>query len=435
MHKTKCNLRIVNKPLKYSPILRQKQPRSNTSVTIVATSFIAGVCLCSPHAISAINHNRVFYHSGSLFGENHVRSGKTSWFGQLGYGHYRTGYNHHRWFDSGDNGRNASGLPQTVPGIALASRRTLGHWFEVELRGKLYKVRQIDVGPARWTGRTIDVNAALADLAGYTPRNFPTDSRIRFRYLGPHEPVPYDEGPKVASLGVEADFPTINRIPPKPKQHTFAELPGRIIGRMPYGLHPVLRYSMLEASKLLPTGYHIHFNNAARESSSVGHHSYHLKWDRLGALAVDVEIIDSHGHRIPNIKSPRNFAIYREFMQHTKKMQYEMFPDYRGRGRWGGYFTTGVSQDLMHYDLGPEHETAAGDWEHGLRRSYGYYGRPTDVGRGMGRIAAYTLPSAPGPFAIIPALAAVTTLPVTIPTRMALGMIEHHRHHRRRFRR
>jgi hypothetical protein len=132
-----------------------------------------------------------------------VRSGRMSWFGQYGYGRHSDGMHRHVWRDSGDNGINASGLPQTVPGIALMDRRTLGHWFEVELNGRVFLVRQVDVGPHPRTGRLIDINAPLCDMAGFTPHNFPTDRVAKWRYIGsPQQMVAMRQKPKLKQLAL-----------------------------------------------------------------------------------------------------------------------------------------------------------------------------------------------------------------------------------------
>jgi len=99
---------------------------------------------------------------------------KCSWFG------FAKG-----WHDTGDDGKNASGLPQSVPGIAFYCRATLGHYWRVVLpNGYTAVVRQVDIGPAPSTHRGIDINATLAALAGYKPANFPTNSIVKFTYLG-----------------------------------------------------------------------------------------------------------------------------------------------------------------------------------------------------------------------------------------------------------
>jgi len=418
MHRTDGNLKIVICPSRTSHIFGpQKKSGLSTSNTLLLTTLATGVCLCSPAAISAI-HREVFVMPGKLTGDD-VRAGKTSWFGQYGYGKYRDGMNNHVWRDRGDNGQTASGMPQTTPGIALPTRKHLKHWFEVELKGKKYTVQQTDVGPAKWTGRKIDINAPLADMAGWTPKNFPTDSVVKYRYLGPPGKMPQQDlpanvagvtAPKLALLEKQKqsvdlaekavtagmgkqhiDDMNLGLPPPVPKVKTLKDIPAKIVGKIPYGMHPVILKSMTEASKLLPDGWNVRFDNAKRNHSSVGSRSYHIKEDQYGALAVDIQLINN-GKKLPMLQSPKHFAVYRDFMHYTKKLQYELFPDYRGRGRWGGYFTSGVSQDLMHYDLGPERGTQAGNWEKGLKSGYRHFGLSGDVGKGMGTLAGFSLP-------------------------------------------
>jgi len=77
--------------------------------------------------------------------------------------------------------RQASGLPQSAPGIALPTRAGLGQQFDLTTpEGRTVHTRQTDVGPAAWTGRGVDVNAALASqLYPAGPRTFPTDGGFR----------------------------------------------------------------------------------------------------------------------------------------------------------------------------------------------------------------------------------------------------------------
>ena len=115
--------------------------------------------------------------------------GKMSWFGQFGIGKWGEGLSKYKWKDSEDNGQNASGLPQMTPGIAYMSNKTLKHWFKLTFpNGKTLIVRQIDIGPSVWTGKLIDVNAPCAEMAGYSPKTFPTGSVIRFQYMGSKQP-------------------------------------------------------------------------------------------------------------------------------------------------------------------------------------------------------------------------------------------------------
>lgn len=54
----------------------------------------------------------------------------------------------------------ALGLPDTVPGIAVARHDTLGGYFLMKTQGKTFVTRQVDYGPAGWTGRVWDMTAA-----------------------------------------------------------------------------------------------------------------------------------------------------------------------------------------------------------------------------------------------------------------------------------
>lgn len=76
--------------------------------------------------------------------------------------------------DYGDApGSNALGVSDTEQGIALPGRETLGDYYNVRIPGHRKELpelmRQTDIGPARWTGRGIDLSAAGAKNAGLTP--------------------------------------------------------------------------------------------------------------------------------------------------------------------------------------------------------------------------------------------------------------------------
>ena len=112
-----------------------------------------------------------------------VYYGQMSWFGWF--------EGKHDWDDHLDNGRNASGLAQSVPGIAYHNKDTIKHWWKLTFPNKkTVIVRQVDLGPAGWTGKIIDVNASLADMIGYSPRTFPTGKLILFQYINKEKP-PY----------------------------------------------------------------------------------------------------------------------------------------------------------------------------------------------------------------------------------------------------
>lgn len=103
-----------------------------------------------------------------------VYSGKGSWYSQLPqYG----------WVDREDRpGSNALGVPDEKQGIALPSRATLGQWFDVTFPdGQTHRLQQTDVGPAKWTGKGIDISAAAAHEAGYSPKNFPTGGNFTWK--------------------------------------------------------------------------------------------------------------------------------------------------------------------------------------------------------------------------------------------------------------
>lgn len=103
--------------------------------------------------------------AGGLF-----RSGRASWFG---------GAN-----DSMNTGT-ALGLPDTAPGIALLNQSTLGKYFRVvSPQGRWRKLRQIDIGPAAWTGKILDITSAALKYFGYNERNFPTGRGI-WKVYGP----------------------------------------------------------------------------------------------------------------------------------------------------------------------------------------------------------------------------------------------------------
>lgn len=77
----------------------------------------------------------------------------------------------------------ATGLSAaTTPGIALPSREGLGKMHEVTgPSGQKVMLPQIDIGPAKWTGRGIDISKAALAKLGYTEKNFPTDASFSHR--------------------------------------------------------------------------------------------------------------------------------------------------------------------------------------------------------------------------------------------------------------
>ena len=99
------------------------------------------------------------------------------------------------WVDTQDRpGSNALGVPDEQQGIALPTRDTLGQFFDVTFpNGQTHRLQQTDVGPATHTGRGIDISAAAASRARYTPETFPTDATFSWR------PASGDAATKVAA--------------------------------------------------------------------------------------------------------------------------------------------------------------------------------------------------------------------------------------------
>jgi hypothetical protein len=91
------------------------------------------------------------------------------------------------WFDDSST---ATGLSAaTTPGIALPSREGLGKMHEVTgPDGQKVMLPQIDVGPAKWTGRGIDISKAAMKKFGYDSKNFPTDSHFTYKPVTNEKP-------------------------------------------------------------------------------------------------------------------------------------------------------------------------------------------------------------------------------------------------------
>jgi hypothetical protein len=99
---------------------------------------------------------------------------KASWFG-----------NAPGWHDPSDSGLQAGGRSVAeAPGIALPSRSTLGSQFDVTTpEGRTFRETQTDIGPAKWTGRGVDINATAAEQMGYQPSTFPTDAVFKVKQI------------------------------------------------------------------------------------------------------------------------------------------------------------------------------------------------------------------------------------------------------------
>lgn len=197
-------------------------------------------------------------------------------------------------------------------------------------------------------------------------------------------------------------------------------LPPKVKGAFPRGLHPVIKHSMVEASRYLPEGWQLEFMNALRDAPGVWN-GPHGKRDKTGgALAVDVWLVNPKGERLCNFQCRQNFEPYQTFMQMVKHIQDRDFPAYRNQGRWGGYFGGSYANDEMHYDLEPSDWTMAGNWKQGLLPGYAYFGKKGDTLKGMGDIAAYRLPDVGlGAIALAKAPPVDLMVPLAVPQRTA----------------
>ncbi|NBT35566.1 MAG: hypothetical protein EBT03_08520 [Betaproteobacteria bacterium] len=75
-------------------------------------------------------------------------------------------------------------------GLAVYNRKTLGGYWRVQWpNGRTTVERQVDIGPAPWTHRSIDFTSAAIRAAGYTEKNYPTDAKATITYLGKTKPA------------------------------------------------------------------------------------------------------------------------------------------------------------------------------------------------------------------------------------------------------
>jgi hypothetical protein len=247
---------------------------------------------------------------------------------------------------------------------------------------------------------SLDTITSKLPAVGFTvPQELTADPNLHTAVAGPKELVPVTRfvaaptanvpGPEMKTL----ELPQELSLSPAPETRADPQpLPPKIKGAFPRGLHPVIKHSMVEASRYLPDGWQLEFMNALRDAPGVWN-GPHGKRDKTGgALAVDVWLVNPKGERLCNFKCTQNFEPYQTFMQMVKYIQDRDFPAYRNQGRWGGYFGGSYANDEMHYDLEPSAWTAAGNWEKGLFPQYAYFGKKSDVGKGMGQIASYQMP-------------------------------------------
>ena len=122
------------------------------------------------------------------------------------------------------------------------------------------------------------------------------------------------------------------------------------------GVDPGLLSAVRTASTSLPPGWRAEMTSGERK----GDPRFHGQ-----GKALDVQLIDAQGNRLPNYQSAENFRPYEQFAQAVHAAQ----PPDTAPIRWGGYFggpkgTYGAA-DLMHFDVGNV-PMGGGSWEGGL---------------------------------------------------------------------
>lgn len=87
------------------------------------------------------------------------------------------------WYGKESGNRTATGerFDGTSMTAAMPSRKYLGRHYRVILDGKSVDVRINDVGPAKWTGRGIDLSRAAAHRLGMIKRGVASVCLIRLR--------------------------------------------------------------------------------------------------------------------------------------------------------------------------------------------------------------------------------------------------------------
>ena len=73
-----------------------------------------------------------------------------------------------------------------------------------------------------------------------------------------------------------------------------------------------------EASEFLPPGYTLEFVSGFRK----GDKRFHGK-----GMALDIQIIDEDGNRLPNYQDAENFRTYEEFAQVVRRIQLNKYPN------------------------------------------------------------------------------------------------------------
>ena len=122
------------------------------------------------------------------------------------------------------------------------------------------------------------------------------------------------------------------------------------------GVDPGLIGAVRAASSTLPPGWRAEMVSGERK----GDPRFHGK-----GKALDIQLIDAQGRKLPNYQSAENFRPYEQFAQAVHAAQ----PADTAPIRWGGYFGGPKGKygavDLMHFDTG-DVPMGGGSWEGGL---------------------------------------------------------------------
>lgn len=132
------------------------------------------------------------------------------------------------------------------------------------------------------------------------------------------------------------------RVPNEQLLEKYKEGTTRLIhrGGNLHGTDPKLLNVLKEASKDLPSGYRAEIISAhdGRASGTTNHPA---------GIAVDLQIYDDKGRRVPNLKGSWGYGIYEKMYQSAYTRGQDLYP--KEKLLWGGGFASGVANDKMHY--------------------------------------------------------------------------------------
>jgi len=155
-----------------------------------------------------------------------------------------------------------------------------------------------------------------------------------------------------------------------------------------------LTQAAAEASKFLPPGYRVEAVSGQREGGLPPH---------VKQGAIDFQIYDDKGNKVNWYQSPKDFALYENFAQHTHLALQRIDPQLAQLHRWGGYFSGPIGQggkygamDIMHQDFGGPGMMAAGSWEKGINPEWARQWGVTGSSQGIASVAAQEAAAAAG---------------------------------------